>query len=125
HERTDHRPAYGVISYADASLWDDIREFAVRFDPLVYAEAKSRAREIMEANSPFSLKPEGVIAGGKECKYCPFSGTCRGVESSQAAAGNGHLGDPEAIAALEPLPRAFRAAKAETEAAEFRERDLA
>jgi hypothetical protein len=75
-ECTKHRPGYALISYADASFWDNVIEFVVPFDPGVFATAKRRAREIMLARTGEELRPEGVIAGGSECKYCPFTRAC-------------------------------------------------
>ena len=65
-----------VLSYTDASFWDEGREFAIAFDPAMYAEAQRRARDVMVATDAQGLKPEGVIAGGKECERCPFTAAC-------------------------------------------------
>lgn len=76
---TPYRPEYALISYADASFLDTITEFAVRFDPGVYAAAKDRALRIMVAENPAELPPEGRIAGGDECRYCPYRSRCLGM----------------------------------------------
>ena len=68
-----------LISYADASFLDNISEFAVAFDPAVYAAAKERARRILLTEDPTTLAPEGKIAGGDECRYCPFKSRCQGA----------------------------------------------
>lgn len=73
---TNHRPMYGVISYTDASFWDAVHEFVVRFDPSVYAIAQGRARQIMTARGIEDVRPEGVIAGGRECELCAFTRAC-------------------------------------------------
>lgn len=75
-ELTNHRPTQGLISYTDTSFWDEVKEFTVTFEPEVYAHAKQRATTIMTARSAGELKPEGVIAGGRECDYCPFTRAC-------------------------------------------------
>jgi len=73
---TSLRPEYALISYTDASFLDKITEFAVKFDPAIYAAAQARAKEIMLAEDPAKLAPEGKIAGGADCKYCPFQSRC-------------------------------------------------
>jgi hypothetical protein len=78
-ERSPYRPEYAVITYTDASWWDDVKEFPIRFDPVVFANAKARAARIMTANTAEALAPEGFIAGGRECGWCPFAKRC-GVE---------------------------------------------
>jgi len=57
---TNHRPMYGVISYTDASFWDAVHEFVVRFDPSVYAIAQGRARQIM-TNPDFAAMPASAL----------------------------------------------------------------
>ncbi|CAK0777353.1 YqaJ viral recombinase domain-containing protein [uncultured Gammaproteobacteria bacterium] len=76
---TPYRPNFALISYADASFLDTITEFAVAFDPAVYAAAKDRARQIMLAEDPATLPPEGRIAGGSECRHCAFHHRCQGA----------------------------------------------
>lgn len=73
---TPHKPAFGLLSYIDASFWDVVHEFPIQFDPAVYAEAKARASDIMLATSAASLKPEGVISGCRECDLCAFTQAC-------------------------------------------------
>jgi len=67
HAVTKHRPDYALISYTDASFWDEITEFVIKRDPAVFAHAQHRARQIMQAKTARELKPEGWIAGGQEC----------------------------------------------------------
>ena len=71
-----YRPDYALISYTDASFWDDVDEFVVKFDAAAYEKAHARAVKIKTASSASELKPEGWIAGGKECEHCPFNGPC-------------------------------------------------
>ncbi len=73
---TPQRPEWAVISYVNASFLDDVVEFPVRFDPAVFDTAKSRAAKIITAQAADELRPEGWIAGGRECEYCPFNGAC-------------------------------------------------
>ena len=67
---------WALISYTNASDWSDIKEFVVKFDPAVYQVAKDRAQKIMTALGPEELQPEGIMAGGKECRYCPYTAAC-------------------------------------------------
>jgi hypothetical protein len=76
HALTKHRPQWILISYTSAGWWDTTYEFPIRFDPAVLETAKLRARDIMLAQSAQALKPEGFIAGGKDCDYCAFTRAC-------------------------------------------------
>lgn len=78
-EKTHWKPTHSIISYTDASWWNDVKEFVVAFDPKTFELAKARAMTVMTALSADELKPEGWIAGGRECNYCPFTGPC-GIE---------------------------------------------
>lgn len=79
---TRFKPTYGVISYIDAGWWDVCHEYVVKFDPAVFETAKLRARDIMLAQSANDLKPEGMIAGGKDCNYCAFTRACGAARAS-------------------------------------------
>ena len=73
---THWKPSYAVISYVDASFLDEVDEFVVEFDPKIFKTAHDRAEEILTAKKPEQLKPEGWIAGGRECGYCAFRKQC-------------------------------------------------
>jgi hypothetical protein len=75
-ETTNYKPTHSVLSYTDASFWDEGPEFIITFDPNVFEVAKTRAARIMTATSDRELKPEGWIAGGHECETCPFTKPC-------------------------------------------------
>lgn len=77
--RTDYQPGHSVLSYIDASFWNEVREFVIPFDPALFEKARERATLIMTATSVNEVAPEGWIAGGKECNYCPFTKAC-GIE---------------------------------------------
>lgn len=102
-ELTPHKPNYALISYTDASFWNEVSEFPIKFDPDLYESAHKRAAKILSAKSPDELQPEGWIAGGKECEYCPFAKACgvvrRSVPESDAAA------DPQFRAEIEDMCR--------------------
>jgi len=73
-ENTDYKPTHSILSYTDASFWSDVKEFVIEFDQDLYDAAKARAMMIMTATEPPA--PEGWIAGGAECRYCPFTIAC-------------------------------------------------
>jgi hypothetical protein len=79
---TEHKPMYAVVSYINAGWWDVCHEYVVKFDPAVFETAKLRARDIMLAQSAQALKPEGFIAGGKDCDYCAFTRACGSARSA-------------------------------------------
>jgi hypothetical protein len=121
-EHTRHRPEYALISYVNASFWDEVTEFAVRFDPEVFANARARAGETMTARSPEELKPEGWIAGGRECEHCPFTRACGRLRHTVPTQPAAEL-DPQFIAELADLARAAKHQRhqAETATAALRE----
>lgn len=102
-ELSRYKPEYALISYIDASFWDDVDEFVVKFDPAKYQAAHDRAVRIKTADNINELKPEGWIAGGKECEYCPFTKACgvarRSLPVTEAQA------DPQFIAEITDLCR--------------------
>lgn len=78
-KKTKFKPNFSLLSYADASFMDRIVEFVVPFNDNLYAIAKQRAAKILAAKKDKDLYPEGWIAGGNECRHCPFLRTC-GIE---------------------------------------------
>ena len=108
---TEHSPNFALISYTDASFLDDVTEFAVAFDPEIYAAAKTRATRVMTADAALDLPPEGKLAGGGECRYCPHRGRCAGVTVGAIPEDREPLGG-NALAALGALVEAERVARA-------------
>lgn len=102
-ELTPWRPIWGVLSYTNASFWDDVVEFPVRFDPAVYETAKKRAAFIMTATDAADLRPEGWIAGGKECENCPFTRAC-GIQRRRVPETN-TAADPQFVAEMADMAR--------------------
>jgi hypothetical protein len=80
-----------------------VREFVVAFDPAVYATAKQRARKIMHAAEAAEVSPEGYIAGGRECDFCPFSKLC-GIARTSVPTGDSKL-DLAVVAEVASLGR--------------------
>ncbi len=76
---TEYQPNESIVSYIDASAYDKITEFRVTFDQRVFAGAQSRAQQIMTAADALDLAPEGKMAGGDECAYCPWASHCAAV----------------------------------------------
>ena len=120
---TNHWPSYAVLSYTDASFWDEGRDFAVRFDEAVFAEGRRRARDIMVAASAQDLRPEGVIAGGRECEHCPFTAACGAARADRVPDGAAAV-DPLAADTIADLARRSRAAKGRAEAAAAEAREI-
>ncbi len=81
---TQYKPDYAVISYTNASFFDDIVEFVIRYDDAVFNQGLRRAQTIKAAQHPEQLKPEGWISGGKECGYCPFVQPCTAIRTGRA-----------------------------------------
>ncbi len=116
---TEYQPEFALISYTDASFFDDISEFAIQFDPEIYAAAKTRAIRIMTADAALDLPPEGKLAGGGECRYCPHQGQCVGATVG-AIPGEIQPLDDNAVAALKALVDDEQAARDAKDAAAAR-----
>lgn len=98
---TPYKPEFALISYMDASFWDDVDEFVVTYDAEIYERMHVRAVKIKTASAATELQPEGWIAGGKECEHCPFATACgivrRSLPETEAAA------DPQFVAEIKDL----------------------
>ena len=99
---TKYAPETAIVCYVDASFLDEITEHEVRFDQGVFDTLRARAVAIMEANSADEIRPEGVIAGGAECEYCPYRASCSAIRVSAVPANDDPLG-PEAARQLGQL----------------------
>ncbi|MBY0395317.1 MAG: hypothetical protein K2X91_02460, partial [Thermoleophilia bacterium] len=108
---TPHRPGFTVISYTDTSFWDEVREFPVAFDPQVFATARERARAIMTARSADEIRPEGIVAGGRECDLCPFTTACGRARAARVPERADPL-DEETASAVADLAGRIRAGRA-------------
>jgi hypothetical protein len=107
-ESTIYRPTHSLLSYMDASFWDDVKEFVIPFDQGIYDAGKARATQIMTATSPSELEPEGYLAGGRECELCPFTGACGVVRMSVPTEKNVPV-DPQFAAEIADMSREIAA----------------
>jgi hypothetical protein len=121
-ELTAHQPTHSILSYTDASFWSEVKEFIIPFDPSVYEAAKARATVIMTATDAGDLKPEGWIAGGRECDYCPFTKAC-GIERRRVPEGDA-VADPQFVAEIADLARQLKFAEASGELADKQAREV-
>ena len=108
-DMTAFKPTHSILSYTDASFWSDVKEFVIEFNPAIYEVAKERATLVMTATSGAELKPEGWIAGGKECNYCPFTRAC-GIERRNLPFQDEPV-DPQFAAEIAYLANAAKAAE--------------
>ena len=121
-ELTPHRPEVALISYANASFLDDVIEFVVRLEPTIFANAKRRAAAILTAQEAQQLKPEGWIAGGRECEFCAFNRACGVIRHAVPTKPVTELPDPQFVAEIADLAREAKQRRAEAEAATQRQR---
>lgn len=112
---TNFRPEWGLITYTDTSFWNEVIEFPVCFDEAVYLHALDRAALAMTASNVHDVRPEGWIAGGKECDFCPFTGACGRAKAERVPAEN-RCADPEVEAEIATKGRLARLLKTEAEA---------
>ena len=122
-KHTKYKPDYGVIVYTNASFYDDVVEFVVKFDPEVFANAERRANRIMISSTAADLKPEGWIKGGDECRYCPFTKACGSIRGG-VPANDKVADDPQFIAELIDLAQQEREAKSICEQADEDHREF-
>jgi hypothetical protein len=123
-ELTPHQPRWAVISYINASFLDDVIEYPVQFDAVVFASAKRRAAEILSAQSADELKPEGWIVGGRECEFCPFTKACGVIRHAVPTQPFAELPDPQFVAEIADLARNAKHERYEAEAATAAMREL-
>lgn len=121
-ELTEWKPNYSVLSYTDASFWNEVLEFPIAYDEKVYATAKQRAATIMTATVATDLKPEGWIAGGRECDYCPFNKPC-GIERRNVPTQD-TIPDPQFVAEIADMARTAKHLEAARDAHEARLREI-
>ena len=121
-ELTPWKPTHSILSYTDASFWNEVKEFVIPFDQRIFETAKRRAAEIITAKHASDLKPEGWIAGGRECDYCPFTRAC-GIERRKGPSVEG-VPDPQFVAEMAGLAKAIKACEAAAKGNDTRLREL-
>lgn len=88
--------SHGILSYTDASNWNDIIEFEVPYDPKILDRLKKRASRILNTKQVARLPREGKANGGKECdQRCSFKALCMGDSAPKAGTtktGRGNAG---------------------------------
>lgn len=114
--KTAYRPMFAVLSYADASFWHEVRVFAIKFDPATFESAQLRAIKIMTATSFDEMPPEGWIAGGAECEWCPFARRC-GHERRMVPPNDTTETNTQLAAEIADLARAVKQQEADLEVA--------
>jgi hypothetical protein len=123
-ELTPHQPNVALISYANASFPDEIIEFVVRFESAIFANAKRRAAQILTAQAADQLKPEGWIAGGRECEFCAFNRACGVIRHTVPTRPVTELPDPQFVAEIADLAREAKQRRAEAEAVAAKQRSI-
>lgn len=113
---TPYKPTHSVLSYTNASFWDEVTEFVIPFDPKVYEVGKARAAMIMTATSAADLKPEGWIAGGHDCNYCPFTRAC-GIQRRSLPFAE-QPADPQFVAEITDLAMSIKRLEAQRDGAD-------
>lgn len=72
----------GVISYMDASNYDDITDYPVKLDMHALDKLATRAKRLLSSKTVGRLSREGKTNGGSECKQrCSFNKVC-GVDGA-------------------------------------------
>ena len=112
-ELTHYKPTHSVLSYTDASFWYEVKEFVVPFDPgHVRGSTLARDGHHDRRLRSSAVPPEGWIAGGHECKYCPFTKAC-GIERRNLPFQDiGPEVDPQFKAEIIDLVKALKKAEA-------------
>jgi hypothetical protein len=121
-EQTKYQPTHSLLSYTDASFWNEVKEFIIPFNPKLYEIGKERAALIMTATSIEALKPEGWIGGGGECKHCPFTRAC-GIERRNLPFTD-EPADPDFIAEITALVLELKSAETDRDEADVLVREL-
>lgn len=121
-ELTPYRPTHSILSYTDASFWNEVVEFVIPFDEQVFNVGRDRAARIMTATSADELKPEGWIAGGRDCEYCPFTRAC-GIKRRSVPDEN-NVVDPQFEAEVRDLTIAIKTLEGQRDDADEQAREL-
>ncbi len=74
HAMQEYRPMYTVLLYVNASFYDEITIFIIKFDESVWKAARTRARILFNTKDAADLSPEGKIT--ETCKFCEYTHAC-------------------------------------------------
>ena len=77
---TEYKPMYAIILYVDASFYDQITVFPVKFDETYWRSARLRAKALNAAEKPGDLRAEGILM--EACTYCKWTTECAKVNQS-------------------------------------------
>jgi cytochrome c553 len=77
---TEHKPVYAVIIYVNASFYDDISIFVVKYDPDYWRAARHRAKTLNEAGDAKDLQAEGILMSA--CDFCKWTSACASVNKA-------------------------------------------
>lgn len=121
---THWHPEFTVISYTDASFLNETLEFSVDYNPKLYDSARKRATRVMTAESFHELEPEGYIAGGKECDYCPFFKACGQSRRRIPEENDLAKADPQFVAEISDRAKTLKHVEHSIELSEKQKREL-
>lgn len=88
----------GVITYINASNFDEVHEYHVKFDPNVADYLQKRAEIIMSAEGPEALPAEGMADGS--CSTCSFKDKCSAAVQYEVNKTNQQKGQADAAKRL-------------------------
>jgi hypothetical protein len=124
HAKSNWRPDYTIISYTNASFLNETMEFRVDRDPRIYEAAKARAATVLTADNFDDLPPEGYLAGGRECQYCPFTKACGVSRQRIPAEDSVAKADPQFVAEISDRAKQLKYVEASITMAETQKREL-
>ena len=99
---TDYAPEYAVISYTNASFWDQVTEFPVKYSERVYPPGRNAPPRCLPPAILVRCRQKASSAGGQECQYCGWAKQCGEGEVSRVPAGGMRL-SPDAVVELKGL----------------------
>lgn len=77
---TEYKPMYAVIIYINASFYDEITVFVVKFNEDDWRSARVRAKRLNEAKDAKDIYAEGILADA--CDYCKWKEACGAINKA-------------------------------------------
>ncbi|MEQ8308094.1 MAG: hypothetical protein RIA09_16285 [Hoeflea sp.] len=77
---TEHKPVYAVIIYVNASFFDEISIFVIKYDPDYWRSARIRAKTLVNAEDAKDLRAEGILMDA--CTYCKWTNACAKINKA-------------------------------------------